>query len=183
MRSACSASLFQHVADAGEQALVEQRVADLAAGILRAQRPQHPLEVEVVVDEVLAEAAQDRVQRELGGVRSSSTGPSKRTPTCSAVRSTSQARRGRAAPALAGSVDVPAPAHAQVRVQRQAVAEGQQQVLAAGLDPRELRAGQPLRDAVVPVTRMRRLDLQGLACERLEPSRGQFDRVTFRHGL
>ncbi len=82
------------VADAGQRPLVQQGIADRAGGVVFAQPAQEPLLVEGVTDDVLAESRQPRIGRARSALNSSSTGPSNWTTSCSAARSTSQARRG-----------------------------------------------------------------------------------------
>ena len=129
--------------------LVVVAQAARGSGARRSRRPS----------DVRAERRQARSKRVRESVISSSTGPSNSTTSCSAVRITSQARRGERAPALAAPVDAPLPAHAQVRVQRQVALEADEQVLAARVDRahgppgRAARASGPSR-----VARLRRLD-------------------------
>src|SRR5205823_14003726 len=77
----------------------------------------------------------------------------------------------------------PASAHAQVRSQDDAAVESQQQVLAVRVDgfespPVELRGVDRRLSA-----RMRGLDLDALADERLQPASGAMDRGAFGHQL
>ena len=83
------------VADAGDDPLVEQRVADRARRVVLAQPPQEALR-----RRTRRRARRARARRAAGrsacepSVISSSTGPSNSTTSCPRARSTSQARRG-----------------------------------------------------------------------------------------
>ena len=63
----------------------------------------------------------------------------------------------------------------------EAILEAQEKVLADGLDLQQLAAVEPLGDTRQPGPRMRRLDLELLADERLEAPRRAVKTVAFGH--
>ena len=95
----------------------------------------------------------------------------------------SRAGRARACPSrsLFFSRDLPAPPHAEVAAEDEPVLEVQEQVLADRLDLEQLAAVEPLRDAGDPGPRMRSLDVESLADERLEAARRAVKCVAFGH--
>ena len=138
--------------------------------------------VEAVVEDVAAEPPQRRVQRQLVGVSSSSTGPSKSTARRPARRSTSQARaRARAAGARRRDPES-GRSCAGARAAR-AVRRTQQEVLAARLDPSP-SAGPASRSSRSAAVRRG----GGAACSSGTPTNGAAvarcaDRVALGHPL
>ena len=134
------------VPDAGDVALVEQRVADAARLVVLAQAAE-----EAALVELLARARRGRASRAAGrsacGRRSSAPAPVRRTATTSWSRGADHEPGPvrRAAPALPAPIDAPLAGHAQVRVQRQAALEADEQVLAVGVDRRAPRARRAAR--------------------------------------
>ena len=98
---------------------------------------------------------------------SSSTGPFQSTASVLSPRSTSHGVRAACSPVALE--ELPAPLHAQMAAQHEPVLEAQQEVLADRLDPQQPPAVEALGDAGHPGARMRRLDLEPLPDERLEP--------------
>ena len=86
--------------------------------------------------------------------------------------------RARAAPR---GLHDPAAAHPQVRAEDDAALEAQDEVLADRLDRLEPPPVEPLGDPLGLRPRVRRLDLEPLADEQLEPRRGAVERVALRH--
>ena len=77
--------------------------------------------------------------------------------------------------------DLPAPAHAQVAARHETAFEAQQQVLPDRLDRLEPAAVEPLGGKHRGGARMRRLDRDALAHERLQLARGSVERVSLGH--
>ena len=76
---------------------------------------------------------------------------------------------------------LPAPAHAQVAAQDQAALEAQEQVLPDRLDRLEPAAVEPLGRERRGRARVRRLDRDALADQRLQPARRAVERVSLGH--
>src|SRR5207253_1752004 len=72
----------------------------------------------------------------------------------------------------ASGTDLPAAGHAQVAAQDDTVLEAEEKVLAGRLDAEQPTAVQPLHQTLDRRARMRRLDLDSLANEHLQPPRG-----------
>jgi hypothetical protein len=68
-----------------------------------------------------------------------------------------------------------------VTAEHKAAFEGEQQVLADRLDSEQAAAVEPLGHLSRGGTRMRRLDLDAVSDERLEPARGPVERVPLWH--
>lgn len=173
------------VADARHGALVEHRVADRAPLVLRSQPSEEQARVEVLAQHV-------RSERHHAGVRSRArVAPQLEHRAVelddlpAAVAEHQPCSPARALPALALAVDVPRAGHAQVRVQREAAVEAQEQVLAACVDRAHRATRQPLWPAVVLVARMRRDDLlRDLPLEHRADARcGVVDGVALGHAF
>ena len=148
------------VADPGDRALVEQRVADRARRVVLAQAPQEPSRSSSSGARMSGpRPAIRRSRRVRESVISSSTGPSNCSTSRSPRRIRSHARARRARPLRAAVEHPPGAGHAQVRVDRQPALEAQEQVLAVGVDRAHRAAGQPLGPAVAAEARVRRRQL------------------------
>ena len=88
---------------------------------------------------------------------------------------------GSAVEPAAALLDAPATAHAQVAPQDTAALEGQEEILALRLDRLQEFSVEAFRDPLDRRARMRRLDLDALADERLERPRGAVERVPLGH--
>ena len=114
---------------------------------------------EALLVELAARGCPGRAARAGGrsacATRSAARAPGRRTgrPRRASVRSTSHARRGGAAPALAVAVGAPGAGHAQVRVDREVALEAQEEVLAVGVDGRDRAAGELLGPALAAQAR------------------------------
>jgi hypothetical protein len=88
-----------------------------------------------------------------------------------------------AVPAPAAGVDAPGPGHAQVRVDREAALEADQQVLAVRVDGPHAAARKLLGPAILPEARVQRLDRLDLMPDQggADAVRGSPDRVAFGH--
>ena len=150
------------VPDPGDVALVEQRVAERARRVVRAQPRQEPLEVELVREHVRARA-RPVADRTGSAPRSSARAAARRT------RPPRGRRRGtRSTPAVATGphrsarpVHAPHPDHPEMRVQHEVALEAQEQVLAVGVDAARPRARQPVGPAIERMPRLRGQDLVG----------------------
>ena len=111
-------------------------------------------------------------------VSSVSTGPFQSTPSSVSPRSTSHGRPVRCLPAR---LDPPATGHPQVAADDEPALEAEQQVLADRLDRLEHAAVDTRRDLRRLGARVRRLDLEPLADERLQPQRRTVERVALGH--
>ena len=175
-----------HVADARHGALVEQRLADRAPRVMRAQprqeqracrspRPARPGRAPCRRGSVRVRASLHQLEQRAVELDDLPAAVAQHQP-CTATRAT---------PALALAVDVPRAGHAQVRVQRQAAVEAQEQVLAVRVDRAHSATGQPLGPAIELVARMRREDLLGHASleHRANARCGVVDRVALGHAF
>ena len=70
-----------------------------------------------------------------------------------------------------------------VRPHDEAALEAEQQVLADRVDAEQAAAVELLRDPAYLGARVRRLDLELLADERLQPASRPMERISFRHGV
>ena len=86
-------------------------------------------------------------------------------------------RSGRSPP-----LDAPSAVHPQVTAQDQSALEVEQEVLADRLHPVEPPAVEALGEPLHRGARMRRLDLDPLADENLQPPGRAMERISFRHG-
>ena len=109
---------------------------------------------------------------------SSSTGPFQSTASCSSPRSTSHGLpdAGRSA-----RLDPPAARHAQVAAEHEPALETEEEVLPDGLDRLEQAPVETLRELLPGGPRMRRLDLDSLSGEHLEPTGRPVERVSLWH--
>ena len=116
--------------------------------------------------------------RRVPRVVSSSTGPFQSTASRSAPVSTSHGLPCFSAPR---STHLPAAAHAQVAAEHEPALEAQQQVLADRLDRLEPAPVEALGREHRGRARVRRLDRDALADERLQPARRAVERVSLGH--
>ena len=141
--------------------------------ITSAAQPSHGgVKIDLGSEHVLAEPAQT------GRASSVSTGPFQRTPSSSSPRSTSHGCPVRGLPRR---LDPPAPGHPQVAAHDESPFEPEQEMLADGLHRLEHAPVDPLRDTGRLAARVRRLDLEPLPDERLQPPRSAMKRVALGH--
>src|SRR5690242_1565682 len=159
------------VPDTRDEALVEQGVADLAVRWRAAEALDHLVVVGRLREDVGAEAERDAaVELE-----------DRPVPENAGMLLASQDEPRPAEERRVPSEHTPPPFHAQVTAQHEPALESQQQVLPDRLDALEPLAVQPRRELLHGGTRMRRLDLQLLADEDLQPPGGPVQRVAFGH--
>src|SRR6185312_1995582 len=159
------------VPDPGDEALVEQRVAELAALVLAPQVRDHRGQVGRVGEDVGAQAsgaAPGQLEHRPVPEHRLALGAGEHEPRL-------------AVPHSATLDDLPAPAHAQVAAQNEAALEVEQQVLADGLDSLEPAPVEPLRRDGCGRTRVRRFDGHTLADERLQAARRAVKSIAFGH--
>jgi hypothetical protein len=144
-----------HVPDAGDEPLVEESVADLAAACLAAEPLDHPVELGRDIQDVRPEAAQSSlVAHELEH------GP---VPEDGLVLVAAQHEPRPAHPLRALPIDTPAAGHPQVAAQDEPTLEAEQEILADCFDALQRSAVQPFRQLLGGSPRMRRLDLDTLS--------------------
>jgi hypothetical protein len=159
------------VADSGNEALVEQCVADLASLILRAQAPEHRLEVGRLTEDVRAESLRDAaVELEDGTVEH-------RTDVLLAPEHEPRLPEDR----RVAAEDAPASLHAQVAANDEAAFEVEQQVLPDRLDALESAPVQSRGQLLDGSPRMWRLDLELLPDQHLQAACGSMKGVPFGH--
>src|SRR4051794_34669675 len=158
------------VPDAGHEPLVEQRVAELASRLAAEQRDDR-VEVGRVGEDVRAEplgAALAELEHRAVPEHGLALGTAQHEP-----RTPGSRRPAR--------LDAPAARHAQVAAEDEPALELEQDVLAHGADGLELLAVEPLGQCERRGAGMRRLDLDPLPDEHLEPPRRAVERVAFGH--
>ena len=144
----------------------------LARLVLAAQVPEHLFEVGRRGEDVRAELKpRIAVQLQHRAV------PLERLP-----RSAAQDEPRTAHDALAATADPPAAAHAQVAAERHSAFEAEEEVLADGFHRLEHATVEPCADTGHGRPWMRRLDLQPLTHQDLQPARGPVQRVALGHG-
>ena len=149
------------------------RLADRARRRRRAQPLEHRLVVGRVAEDVRAEPADRRVRpREL----QHRAVPEHRLVLGAAEDEPRPARRAGAA-----RLHAPAAGHPQVAAEDEPALEAEQEVLPHRLDRTRAEARSAARPAASRCPRMRRLDLDGLPDEHLEPLCGAMERIAFRH--
>src|SRR3954451_1365053 len=159
------------VPDPRDEALVEQRVADLALVRRTAEAREHLVVRGRVGEDVRAEAPRDAaVELEHGAV-----------PEHAGVLLAFQHEPRRPEDVLVPGEHAPASLHAQVAAQDEPALEAQQEVLADGLHAFEPLAVEPRRELLHRRPRMRRLDVELLTDEDLQPPSGTMQRVAFGH--
>jgi hypothetical protein len=159
------------IPDAGDEPLVEQRIAELAALVGAPQVRDDRVEVGRDVEDVGSEPPDDVAgELEHGTV-----------PEHALVLLAAQHQPGTAEPFRAALLEPPASGHAQVAAENEPAFEPQEEVLADGFDRFEAAAVEALRDSLRRCTRVRSLDLDALADERLQTSRCEPQRITFGH--
>ena len=162
---------FPDVPDPGHEALVEQRVAELAALVLAAQVRDHAGEVERLGEDVRPEAA----RAALGQLEH------RAVPEHGFALGAREHEPGLAVQLGTAVDDLPAAAHAQVAAEHEAALEAQQQVLADRFDPLEPAAVQPVGGEHRGSARVRRLDRQALTDQHLQLARSAVEGVAFGH--
>ena len=162
------------VPDPGDEALVEDRVADCA--------PWSPRRMRAAISS--SRGGRSRMSGPSRGMPrawSSSTGPFHcRASTLRAAEDEPRAAAARSAPR---GHERPAAVHPQVAAQDVAALEAEQQVLAHRLDREQTAAVELLGDPADLRARVRRLHLDLLADERLEAPRGAMEGVSFGHAV
>ena len=155
--SASQAALgLPEVADPGDGALVEQRVADPARRVVLAQAAQEGALVEALGDDVGAERGEAQVEAPARLGQQLQDRAVELHDVLAVARDHQPRAPRRAMPARALGVDAPRAGHPQVRVDRQVAGEAQEQVLAVGGDRLDFAARQALRPAVLAEARVRR---------------------------
>ena len=151
------------VPDPRHEPLVEQSVADLARLRPRPEAREHRLEVGGLAEDVGAETRRSAAADELedGAV-----------PEHGLVLGAPQHEPRLPHSRHASPLDAPATLHAQMAAQDKAALEVEQEVLPHCLHPLEPPAVEPLGEALHRGARMRRLDLDALADENLQPPGG-----------
>ena len=159
------------VADAGDETLVEQRVADLALRVPALKSREHAVVVGRVGEDVGAEPPRDAtVELEDGAVEHRAD-----------VFVAAQHEPGLSEDRRVAAEDAPASLHAQVAAQHEPAFEAEQEVLADRLDVLEPAAVEPRRELLHGGARMRRLDLELLADEHLQSPSSAMKGVSFGH--
>jgi hypothetical protein len=159
------------VADARDETLVEDRLADGTCRIARTQAAEHPIEVRRLREDVRAEAAPDpAIELEDRAVEH------RADVLVSAKHEPRAAEDLRVAPE-----DAPSSFHAEVAAKDETAFEVEQEVLADGLDALESPTVEPRRELLHGGARMRRLDLDLLAHEHLQPPCRRVKGVAFGH--
>src|SRR4051812_49139806 len=159
------------VPDPRDEALVEQRVADLALVRRTAEAREHLVVRGRVGEDVRAETPRDAaVELEHGAV-----------PEHAGVLLAFQHEPRRPEDVLVPGEHAPAALHAQVAAEDEPALEAQQEVLADGLHAFEPLAVEPWRELLHGRPRVRRLDLELLTDEDLQPPSGTMQRVAFGH--
>src|SRR5581483_8179498 len=144
------------VADAGDERLIEQRLAEAACAVCAAKACEHLVDSRRSFEDVGAEPGERAsVQLEHGAV-----------PEDALVALAAEHEPRPAAARLAARPQRPAPRHAQVRAHDDAAVEAEQQVLAVRLDGLQDATVDPLGDALGKRAWMRRARLDALADER-----------------
>ena len=172
-----------HVPDPGQVALVEQGIADAARLIVLAQADQEAPLVEIVADQVRPQRGDALVEARARVGHQLEHGAVELHDLVLARAQHEPGASRRAPPALSAPVDVPAAAHAQVRVERELALEADEEMLPARIDGAHRTAAQPLRPAVERVARLRGLDLLDLTADerRSDAPRRRVNRVALGH--
>ena len=177
-----AALALPHVADAGDRALVEQRLADRARRVVLAQAAQEAPLVELGGEDVRAELGEAPVEARARVGQQLEHGAVELHDLAALGPQDEPRAAGRAAPALAVAVGAPRAGHAQVRVDREAAVEAHEEVLAVGVDARDRAAGELVGPALAAQARARVRDLGHEALdERADAARGVVDRVALGH--
>ncbi len=171
------------VADAGDVALVEQRVADPRVWSSARSLRRNRCGSQSSASRSRPERAQARVEAGARLGHQLQQRPVELDHLLALGAQHEPGAAGRAAPARADRMDRPGAGHAQVGVERQVALEAQEEVLAVRVDAEHAPPCQPLGPAVGGVARVRRADLvRHLALQhRADPSRGAQNRVPFGH--
>jgi hypothetical protein len=159
------------IPDPRNEALVEERVAQLAARVGGAETGHHLVEVGRIVEDVRPEVARRAVRQLEDG---SAAEDREMAPAA-------QDEPGQAGGLRSGRDDPPAPVHAEVTAQDDPALETEQQVFPAGLDALEHTTVEALCDSGRLRPRMAGLDPESLADEHLQASGRAVQGVAFGH--
>jgi MerR family transcriptional regulator, light-induced transcriptional regulator len=162
-----------HVPNARDDALVEQRVADLAPRRLRAETREHPVELGRLREDVGTE-----MRRPPAVAGELEHGP---VPEHRLMLGAAQHEPRQTAPLHPAPLDAPAAVHPQVAAQHKPAVEVEQEVLADRLDGFERSAVKALDEPLRGSTWMRRLDLDLLSRQYLQPPRRAVQGIAFGH--
>jgi hypothetical protein len=172
-----------YVADAGDNALVQQGISDRAARVLTTQTSKKQRRIEARAEYIRPEAgeASIRAQAQIAHELEDGTVELDDLPCLGAQHQPSS--MARAAPRPATFVHTPHAAHAQVRVQGEVSLEADQQVLAARIRAANRATRESLGPALGLVAQLRGEDLIGhMARERrIDASSGMVDGVALGH--
>ena len=158
------------VPDPCDEALVEQRVAELAARVAPQVRG-HPVEIRRLSEDVGPEPMDSPVvELEDGAV-----------PEHGLALGATQDEPGTAHELRSSRPHLPPARHAQVAAQDDAVLEAEDEVLPGRLDAKQPTAVEARGELFDRCARMRRLDLDALADECLQPPRGPSQGIAFGH--
>lgn len=172
-RDTCRPQRFRlpHVSDAADESLVEERVAELAPLVGRAQAAQHLVVIGRLGEDVRPDpAGASPLDLEDGA-----------TEQRACVLPAAQEQPRRSDDSRVALEDAPAALHPQVASNGDAALEMKQEVLADCLDAVE---STPVQDSVQVLhrgARMRGLDLERVADQHLEATRGAVECITFGH--
>ena len=159
------------VADPGNEALVEQRVADLPLLVLRAKAAEHRVVVGRLAEDVGAESSRDAaVELEDGTVEHRAD-----------VLLAAQHEPWLPEDGCVATEDAPASLHPQVAADDEAALEVEQQVLTDRLDALQSAAVEARRELLHRGARMRGLDLELLSDQDLQATCGAVKGVPFGH--
>ena len=159
------------VSDPGDDALIEQRVADLTSRIAASQACEDPVEVGRVGEDVGSEpGARARVELEDGTVPEDGLEfvPAQQEPRPTGA-------------ALTAGTDAPSPGHPQVASDGHPALEAKEEVLPGRLDREERQPVDPLRHPRNGGARVRRLGFDTLSHQHLQAACGAVERVAFGH--
>jgi len=162
-----------HVPDACDDALVEHGVSNLTRLRLRAKAREHRVELRGLSEDVRAEVRRaPTVAREL---------EHRPVPEHRLVLGAAQHEPRQAAPLDSAALHTPASVHSQVAAKHEPAVEVEQEVLADRLDRFERPAVQALCEPFRRGPRMRRLDLDLLSRQNLQPPCRTVQRIAFGH--
>ncbi len=159
------------VPDSGHEALVEERLPQIAAVVRSPQPCQHPGEIGRVGEDVGPEAADCAVRQLQDGTAAEH----------GLVLAAAEHEPGQASDLRAAGEHAPAPGHPQVAAEDEAALEAEQEVLAARLDGFEDVPVEPLGDGKRTRPRVEGLDLDPVAHEHLETKRRSVQGIAFGH--
>ena len=158
------------VADARDEPLVEQGIADRALRIA-AEVGDHGVQIGRLREDVRPESADDAVVQL----------QHRAIPEHGFPLGAAENEPGTAEELRASRPELPAAGHTQVAAENDAILEAEEQVLTRRLDPEQAAAVEALDQPLHRRPRVRRLDLDPLAHERLQPPCCPGQRIAFRH--